>query len=73
MEPLTEQQLMDVLNLRQSCQQAEDALSQGLEKLQQNVAETVAAGKLGEASYSHHMETAMEKLEALARFVQQVL
>ena len=73
MEPLTEQQLMDVLNLRQSCQLAEDALSQGLEKLQQNVAETVAAGKLGEASYSHHMETAMEKLEALARFVQQVL
>ena len=73
MEPLTEQQLMDVLNLRQSCQLAEDALSQGLEKLQQNVAETVAAGKLGEASYSHHMETAMEKLEALACFVQQVL
>ncbi|KAH8502864.1 hypothetical protein H0E87_014243 [Populus deltoides] len=71
MEPLTEQQLMDVLNLRQSCQQAEDALSQGLEKLQQNVAETVAAGQLGEASYSPHMETAMEKLEALARFVQQ--
>ena len=73
MEPLTEQQLMDVLNLRQSCQLAEDALSQGLEKLQQNVAETVAAGQLGEASYSPHMETAMEKLEALACFVQQVL
>ncbi|KAJ6990827.1 transcription factor TGA1-like [Populus alba x Populus x berolinensis] len=71
MEPLTEQQLMDVVNLRQSCQQAEDALSQGLEKLQQNVAETVAAGQLGEASYSPHLETAIEKLEAVARFVQQ--
>ncbi|KAJ6908050.1 transcription factor TGA1-like [Populus alba x Populus x berolinensis] len=71
MEPLTEQQLMDVVNLRQSCQQAEDALSQGLEKLQQNVAETVAAGQLGEASYSPHLETAIEKLEAAARFVQQ--
>ena len=73
MEPLTEQQLMDVVNLRQSCQQAEDALSQGLEKLQQNVAETVAAGQLGEASYLPHLETAIEKLEAVARFVQQVL
>ncbi|RQO92705.1 hypothetical protein POPTR_007G079900v4 [Populus trichocarpa] len=71
MEPLTEQQVVHVLNLRQSCQLAEDALSQGLEKLQQNVAETVAAGQLGEASYSPHMETAMEKLEALACFVQQ--
>ncbi|KAL3584085.1 hypothetical protein D5086_015146 [Populus alba] len=71
MEPLTEQQLMDVVNLRQSCQQAEDALSQGLEKLQQNVAETVAAGQLGEASYSPHLESAIEKLEAVARFVQQ--
>ena len=73
MHPLTEQQVVNVSNLRQSCQQAEDALSQGMEKLQQNVAETVAAGQLSEASYLPHMETAMEKLEALVRFVQQVL
>ncbi|KAF9678819.1 hypothetical protein SADUNF_Sadunf07G0075700 [Salix dunnii] len=71
MHPLTEQQVVNVSNLRQSCQQAEDALSQGMEKLQQNVAETVAADQLSEASYSPHMETAIEKLDALVRFVQQ--
>ncbi|XP_011025631.1 PREDICTED: transcription factor TGA1-like [Populus euphratica] len=71
MEPLTEQQREHVQNLGQSCQQAEEALSQGLEKVQQSVAEAVAAGQFGEASYSPHMETAMEKLEFLARFVQQ--
>lgn len=72
-EPLTDQQHLDVFNLRQSCQQAEDALSQGMDKLQQTLAETVAAGQLGEASYMPQMESAMEKLEALVRFVQQVI
>jgi transcription factor TGA len=72
-EPLSEQQVVNALNLRQSCQQAEDALSQGMEKLQQTLAETVAAGQLGETSYSPHKETAMEKkLEDLVRFVLQV-
>jgi len=71
-EPLSEQQVVNALNLRQSCQQAEDALSQGMEKLQQTLAETVAAGQLGEASYSPHKETATEKLNDLVRFVQQV-
>ncbi|KAJ9177658.1 hypothetical protein P3X46_012852 [Hevea brasiliensis] len=71
LEPLTDQQLLDVCNLKQSCQQAEDALSQGMEKLQQTLAETVAAGRLGEASHMPQMDTAMEKLEGLVRFVQQ--
>ncbi|KAI5588019.1 hypothetical protein POPTR_005G082000v4 [Populus trichocarpa] len=70
-EPLSEQQVVNALNLRQSCQQAEDALSQGMEKLQQTLAETVAAGQLGEASYSPHKETATEKRNDLVRFVQQ--
>ncbi|XP_021648135.2 transcription factor TGA1 [Hevea brasiliensis] len=70
-EPLTDQQLLDVCNLKQSCQQAEDALSQGMEKLQQTLAETVAAGRLCEASHMPQMDTAMEKLEGLVRFVQQ--
>ncbi|KAI4317215.1 hypothetical protein L6164_025105 [Bauhinia variegata] len=65
-EPLTEQQRMDVQNLGQSCQQAEDALSQGMDKLQQTLAETVAAG-----IYMPQMATAMEKLEALVSFVNQ--
>ncbi|KAK6135182.1 hypothetical protein DH2020_031078 [Rehmannia glutinosa] len=46
LEPLTEQQLLAINNLQQSSQQAEDALSQGMEALQQSLAETVA-GSLG--------------------------
>ncbi|KAF0889533.1 hypothetical protein E2562_026947 [Oryza meyeriana var. granulata] len=34
LEPLTEQQLLGLSNLQQSSQQAEDALSQGMEELQ---------------------------------------
>eukprot|EP00257_Ricinus_communis_P012359 XP_002534453.2 transcription factor TGA4 [Ricinus communis] len=42
-----------------------------MEKLQQTLAEAVAAGRLGEASHLPQMDTAMEKLEGLVRFVQQ--
>lgn len=70
-DPLSDQQHMDVYNLRRSCQQAEDALSQGMEKLQQTLAESVATGQLCEASCMPQMDTAMDKLEALVRFVQQ--
>ncbi|GLU20410.1 hypothetical protein SLE2022_366130 [Rubroshorea leprosula] len=71
LEPLTESQVMDVCNLRQSCQQAEDALSQGMERLQQTLAETVVAGQLGEGSYTPQPGTALEKLDALVSFVNQ--
>jgi transcription factor TGA len=37
LEPLTEQQLMGIYNLQQSSQQAEDALSQGMDALQQSL------------------------------------
>ncbi|XP_017188605.2 transcription factor TGA4-like isoform X3 [Malus domestica] len=71
LDPLTDQQALDVHNLRQSCQQAEDALSQGMDKLQHTLAETVAAGQLGEGSYVPQMANAMERLEALVSFVTQ--
>ncbi|XP_049390212.1 TGACG-sequence-specific DNA-binding protein TGA-1A isoform X2 [Solanum stenotomum] len=68
LELLTEQQLREVCNLRQSCQQAEDALSQGMVKLHQILGEAVAAGRLGEGNYSlPQMGPAIEKLEALVR------
>lgn len=70
-DPLTDQQLLDVCNLKQSCQQAEDALSQGMDKLQQTLAETVAAGQLGEGNYVPQIANAMEKLEALVCFMNQ--
>ncbi|KAG9451651.1 hypothetical protein H6P81_011616 [Aristolochia fimbriata] len=74
LDPLTEQQLVSVYNLQQSSQQAEDALSQGLDKLQQTLAETLAADPLGAsgvANYMGQMTTAMGKLEALVSFVNQ--
>ncbi|XP_047257770.1 TGACG-sequence-specific DNA-binding protein TGA-1A isoform X4 [Capsicum annuum] len=70
-EPLTEQQVQEVCNLTQSCQQAEDALSQGLVKLHQILAEAVAAGTLGDGIILPQMTATIEKLEALVRFVNQ--
>ncbi|MFS7998300.1 putative transcription factor bZIP family [Helianthus anomalus] len=44
LEPLTDQQLMGICNLQQSSQQAEDALSQGMEALQQSLVGTPSVG-----------------------------
>ncbi|CAN6443312.1 unnamed protein product [Victoria cruziana] len=79
LEPLTEQQLMGICNLQQSSQQAEDALSQGMEALQQSLAETLA-GSLGPpasssgnvANYMGQMAAAMGKLGTLENFLRQV-
>ncbi|BBN02164.1 transcription factor TGA [Marchantia polymorpha subsp. ruderalis] len=74
-EPLTEQQLLGICNLQQSSQQAEDALSQGMEALQQSLADTLAAGSLGSspnvANYMGQMAMAMGKLGTLESFVRQ--
>ncbi|XWS25232.1 hypothetical protein CRYUN_Cryun27aG0051900 [Craigia yunnanensis] len=69
-EPLTDQQHLEVCNLRQSSQQAEDALSQGIDKLQQNLAQSVAAD-LSSGNYRAQMVAAMDKLEGLEGFVDQ--
>ncbi|CAK8578848.1 unnamed protein product [Lathyrus sativus] len=70
-EPLTEEQRFDAYNLEKSCQQAEDALSKGMEKLQGMLVDTVAAGNFVEGIYIPEMATAIERLEALASFVNQ--
>eukprot|EP00249_Psilotum_nudum_P020269 c27629_g1_i9 orf=466-1491(-) len=73
-EPLTEQQLLAVCNLQQSSQQAEDALSQGMEALQQNLADTLSTGSLGAPNVSNYvgqMAMAMGKLGTLENFVRQ--
>nr|GMD21452.1 transcription factor TGA2.2 [Ipomoea batatas] len=79
LEPLTEQQLLAINNLQQSSQQAEDALSQGMEALQQSLAETLA-GSLGPsgssgnvANYMGQMAMAMGKLGTLEGFIRQTL
>ncbi|KAI5654769.1 hypothetical protein M9H77_31956 [Catharanthus roseus] len=71
LEPLTDQQLVDVCNLRHSCQQAEDALSQGIDKLQQTLAQSIAVDLTGVGNYGAHMASSMDKLEALETFVNQ--
>ncbi|XP_072997407.1 transcription factor TGAL6 isoform X1 [Typha latifolia] len=74
LDPLTEQQVAAVCSLQQSSQQAEDALSQGMEKLQQTLAETLTSYPLvasDVANYMGQMASALGKLEALVSFVNQ--
>lgn len=80
LEPLTEQQLEKIYMLQQSSHQAEDALSQGKEALQQSLAETLATGSSGPegpsgnvANYMGQMAMAMGKLETLENFLRQVI
>uniref|UniRef100_A0A162B373 BZIP domain-containing protein n=1 Tax=Daucus carota subsp. sativus TaxID=79200 RepID=A0A162B373_DAUCS len=75
LEPLTEHQMIAITNLQQSAQQAEDALSQGMEALQQSLADTLA-GSLAQsnsagnvASYMGQMAMAMGKLGTLENFI----
>ncbi|KAM3397969.1 hypothetical protein P3S68_001483 [Capsicum galapagoense] len=77
LEPLTEQQLLAINNLQQSSQQGEDALSQGIEALQESLAETLArslgpSGSSGNvAYYMGQMAMAMGKLGTLEGFIRQ--
>ncbi|KAG5515785.1 hypothetical protein RHGRI_036734 [Rhododendron griersonianum] len=70
LDPLTEQQVMGIYSLQHSSQQAEEALSQGLDQLQQSLIDTVSGG----GSFNdglHHMAVAMGKLTNLEGFVRQ--
>ncbi|KAK4369481.1 hypothetical protein RND71_013273 [Anisodus tanguticus] len=69
LEPLTQQQVVGIYSLQQSSQQAEEALSQGLEQLQQSLIETVASGSVSDGM--HHMAVALGKLANLEGFVRQ--
>ncbi|TKY50811.1 Transcription factor HBP-1b(c1) [Spatholobus suberectus] len=77
LEQLTEQQLMGIYNLQQSSQQAEDALSQGVEALQQSLSETLSSSSLGPsgsgnvAEYMGQMAIALGKLATLESFLHQ--
>ncbi|KAK2971553.1 hypothetical protein RJ640_017922, partial [Escallonia rubra] len=77
LEPLTDQQLMGICNLQQSSQQAEDALSQGMEALQQSLAETLSSNSTGPAGpgnmadYMGQMAIAMGKLATIENFLYQ--
>lgn len=74
-EPLTEQQLLGICGLQQSTQEAEEALSQGLEALNQSLSDTIASDSLSSppnmGNYMGQMAVAMNKLSTLEGFVRQ--
>lgn len=73
LEQLTDHQVVRVCRLQQSCQQAEDALSQGMDKLEQTLAQTLIIDTMGAVSYNAQMASAMEKLDSIENFVNGVI
>jgi transcription factor TGA len=75
LEPLSDQQVVAVYGLQQSSAQAEDALSQGMEKLQQTLADALLMGAAdpfaAPDAYNMGTTSAVEKLKGLVGFVQQ--
>ncbi|XP_004493559.1 bZIP transcription factor TGA10-like isoform X2 [Cicer arietinum] len=74
-EPLSEQQIMGICGLQQSTQEAEEALSQGLEVLNQSLSNTITSDSLSYPpnmnNYMEQMAMAMNKLSTLESFVRQ--
>ncbi|CAN1853771.1 bZIP transcription factor TGA10 [Linum perenne] len=74
-EPLTEQQILGICGLQQSTQEAEEALSQGLDALNQSLSDTIASDSLScppnMANYMGQMAMAINKLSTMEGFVRQ--
>lgn len=71
LEPLAEQQIVGIYGLRHSSQQAEEALSQGLEQLRHSLIDTIAGAPVVDGV--QQMVVAMGKLANLEGFVHQVI
>ncbi|XP_056867050.1 transcription factor TGA9-like isoform X2 [Raphanus sativus] len=69
MDLLTEQQLMGIYGLQHSSQQAEEALSQGLEQLQQSLMDTLAASQVIDGM--QQIAVALGKVSNLEGFIRQ--
>ncbi|CAN1853768.1 bZIP transcription factor TGA10 [Linum perenne] len=67
-EPLTEQQILGICGLQQSTQEAEEALSQGLDALNQSLSDTIASDSL---SCPPNMANYMGQLSTMEGFVRQ--
>jgi hypothetical protein len=74
LEPLTDQQLISVCGLQQTSTQAEDAMCQGMEKLQHNVTETLTVVDtfFSDEAYMLQMDNAVDRLKELVVFVAEV-
>ncbi|KAL9228577.1 hypothetical protein vseg_004140 [Gypsophila vaccaria] len=66
---LTEQQLMGIYSLQHSTQQAEEALTQGLDQLQQSLVDTIANTTIADGM--QQMAIALGKLSNLEGFIRQ--
>ncbi|KAE8697781.1 Transcription factor HBP-1b(c1) [Hibiscus syriacus] len=68
-EPLTEQQIMDICGLQQSTQEAEEALSQGLDALNHSLSDVITSDSLScppnMTNYMGQMAIAINKLSTL--------
>ena len=71
LDPITEHQVVEIYKLQHSSQQAEDALSQGLDQLHQSLTDTVAGGPVIDGI--NHMVLAMDKISHLQGFLHQVI
>ncbi|XP_012572805.1 transcription factor TGA9 isoform X2 [Cicer arietinum] len=69
LEPLAEQQMVGICELRHSSHQAEDALTQGHEQLQHSIVHTIAGGPVVDGV--QQMVAAMAKISSLEGFVRQ--
>ncbi|KAL8036881.1 hypothetical protein ABFX02_11G005300 [Erythranthe guttata] len=77
-EPMTEGQMMGIYGVQQSTQEAEEALSHGLDALNQSLSETLISDSLllncfpqNINNYMSHMALAINKLSTLEGFVRQ--
>ncbi|BAS91227.1 transcription factor TGAL6 [Oryza sativa Japonica Group] len=73
LEPLTDKQVVEVGGLQQTSMQVEDALSQGMDKLKQTIADSLTAADPFDSpeAYMVHMANAVEQLRSLVQFVTQ--
>ncbi|XP_057531989.1 transcription factor TGA3-like [Amaranthus tricolor] len=71
LESLTSLQMDEIGRLRYASRQAEDALSRGVDKLQQTLTQIMFAEAVGVEMYGIQMTSALEKLGAIEGFVNQ--
>ncbi|GJS93659.1 transcription factor TGA1-like protein [Tanacetum coccineum] len=70
-EPLTDTQIVNLSKLRHTCRQAEDALTQGIDKLHQTLSQSLAVNTGEGGNYDTYMSATIEGLEALENFLNQ--
>lgn len=75
-EPMSEQQILNLCGLQQSTQETEDALTQGLEALHNSLSDTLISDALGYppsnmGNYMGQMMVAVSKISTLEAFAHQ--